>query len=89
MIRLVSWRGLPAWYQPTEDGPDRVSVFWQEHEDEILCAVFGVSHRGVEFLDLSGHREHGRTWTLAPGDRCSLPPEVLIAAGVEAMRRRG
>lgn len=83
---ILSRRELPAWAQPLRDLPERVCVYWQG--DTIEEWAFGTDNRGhVAFLGLWLHTPEG----VRTPDRVLyyMPPEVLIAAGVEAMRRRG
>lgn len=89
---VLSERELPSWVVlPRPTHPWIVRVLFEVGQPRALCgALFEIMSDGrMRFVDLrafSPRRPCGEGVTA--GDLCALPPEVLVAAGVEAMRRR-
>ena len=86
--RLYTRAELPAWVRPTEHAPSNTSLFygWPDANWLIWQVVFAIDARGAIFLDLVSHGRRTNK-RMPPGDLASLPGCVLIAVGVEQIRR--
>lgn len=92
MAGLLSRAELPTWCKPWPDLPARFSILYDESTATRTVVhefVFIVDrNNAVRFEASAVHTTKGvRIDDNAPV--MHIPPEVLIAAGVEAMRRRG
>lgn len=86
---IISRKRLPRWVVTTRDLPARFSVFYgQLVPGRIREYAFIIDRDGaVRFEAEMRHAPHGLTfYDAAPVSH--IPPEVLIAAGVEALRRQ-
>ena len=85
--RLFTRTELPAWVKPDEHHESNVSYFYGvPNAPEISQAVFSIDADGATFLDLTTHTSKTKR-KLGAGDLACLPGCVLIAVGVEQLRR--
>lgn len=83
-VGLCSRRELPSWVQALPDTSERFSIFWGGMAD-VREYVFTCDRRGVVFR---GEYMHTPLEASEVGRMVyALPPDALIAAGVEAKRR--
>lgn len=88
MSRLLSRRELPPWVTALAGGPALFAVFCLLRPGWIREYTFALNKAGaVRFEELAEHTKHATAISTEPV--VHVPPEVLIQAGVEAMRRRG
>ena len=83
--RLFTRTELPAWVKPDEHHASNVSYFYG-YQRVIWQAVFSIDADGATFLDLTTHTAKTKR-KLGAGDVTPLPGCVLIAVGVEQIRR--
>ena len=83
--RLFTRTELPAWVKPDEHHESNVSYFYG-YQRVIWQAVFSIDADGATFLDLTTHTAKTKR-KLGAGDLACLPGCVLIAVGVEQLRR--
>lgn len=89
MAGLLSRAELPTWVAPLPETASRFCIYFADNVRSLREYQFRNDRTGIAFLDVFRH-EWGN-WTSActrAADIYFIPPEVLIAAGVEAMRRR-
>ena len=83
---ILSRAELPDWVEPRELTALRFALFYIDHCGFVTEFIFFTSERcGVTLKCVRGHSSSG----VVEHSKSNVPPEVLIAAGVEAMRRRG
>ncbi len=86
-VRLYTASELPPWAKPARRHESLVSYFYgRPGVDEIAQAVFAVDADGAQFLDLV-RLTPKLTKPLFAGDVTPLPGCVLVAVGVEQIRR--
>lgn len=86
-VRLYTHAELPAWVKPDAHHESNVSYFYGRPDAaEVWQAIFGVDTIGAMFLDLVQHEPKKKSRILN-GDVTPLPGCVLIAVGVEQIRR--
>lgn len=86
-VRLYTRAELPPWAKPKAHHASNVSCFYgRPGAPEVSQAVFAVDADGATFLDLVRLTPRG-TKPLFAGDVTPLPGCVLIAVGVEQLRR--
>lgn len=86
-VRLFTLAELPPWAKPARPHASNVSYFFGvPGAPEVSQAVFAVDAAGAVFLDLVRLTPKG-TKPLFAGDVTPLPGCVLIAVGVEQLRR--
>ena len=87
-VRLYTRAELPAWVKPDAHHESNVSYFYgRENVAEVWQAIFGVDGVGAMFLDLVQHKKKGGKSRILNGDVTPLPGCVLVAVGVEQLRR--
>ena len=86
---LIPRAKLPRWVRAYEDQDARLSVFHGTVKPaQIREYVFVVDRNGLVRFD--EETEHTPSSTIIdPAPVSHIPPAVLIAAGVEALRRKG
>ena len=86
-VRLYTRAELPPWAKPARPHASNVSYFFGvPGAPEVSQAVFAVDASGAVFLDLVRLTPRG-TKPLFAGDVTPLPGCVLVAVGVEQLRR--
>ena len=86
-VRLFTRAELPPWAKPARPHASNVSYFYgRPGVDEIAQVVFAIDADGATFLDLVRLTPKG-TKPLFAGDVTPLPGCVLVAVGVEQIRR--
>ena len=83
--RLLTRAELPSWVKPLHAAPSNTEIFFTDGST-IGQAVFMITNKGAMFLDLTHHTPKRKKKLLA-GDCAPLPGCVLIAVGVEQIRR--
>lgn len=86
-VRLYTRAELPPWVKPDAHHASNVSYFYgREGASYVWQAIFGVDTIGAMFLDLVQHTPRKKCRILN-GDVTPLPGCVLVAVGVEQLRR--
>lgn len=86
-VRLYTRAELPPWVKPQRRVESLTSYFYgRPGVDEIAQVVFAIDADGATFLDLTTHTSKTKR-KLGAGDLACLPGCVLIAVGVEQLRR--
>lgn len=86
---IFSRKSLPRWVSPTPPRRGWFSVFGSDTDQADIIGeyVFQIEQNLVAFQDFILHTPGG---ALSCEQRIYwLPPEVLVAAGAEALRQRG
>lgn len=84
---LLTREELPTWVRPDVHHASNVSFFFcRPTVAEVWQAVFAIDAVGAMFLDLTHHTPKKKR-KLHDGDTAPLPGCVLIAVGVEQIRR--
>ena len=86
-VRLYTLAELPPWVKPQRRVESLTSYFYgRPGVDEITQVVFAIDADGAVFLDLVRHTPK-MAKPLFAGDVTPLPGCVLVAVGVEQIRR--
>jgi len=86
-VRLYTLAELPPWVKPQRRVESLTSYFYgRPGVDEIAQVVFAIDADGATFLDLVRHTPK-MAKPLFAGDVTPLPGCVLVAVGVEQLRR--
>lgn len=84
---LLTLAELPPWVKPDPHHESNVSYFYgRPGAPYVWQAIFGVDTIGAMFLDLVQHTPKKKSRILN-GDVTPLPGCVLVAVGVEQLRR--
>ena len=84
--RLLRREELPPWCKPLHVAKSNTEIFFSV-DRAVGQVVFDIDDLGASFLDFYQHTPNGRRRRIDVGDIVPLPGCVLVAVGVEQIRR--